>query len=310
MKKTFFFIDDVIWLFRDLTRNRPASLFDNPFLSMLRDAHEKYGFRVQLNVFWRTDFFYTSDEFTLEEMTDAYKAEWESASAWLKLAFHAKQEFPCYPYVNASYDDVLSDCKAAHREIIRFAGETTLAHSMVVHFLPMSREGCLALRDCGIAIMDASIGERIPKDDNEKTFCTDELSWLRVIHNRKPETSLFRRVQVNGAESIMIAGYNHFTPDVISETRNITATVFDENIGIHFKDMCNGPCLDRIKREDIAPIVEKIRDYEFVGGATHEQYFYSDYFNFQPDYPDKIHEYAKAMHDAGFDFIFIEELAK
>ena len=28
----FSFIDDVIWVFRDLTRKRPKSLFDYPFL--------------------------------------------------------------------------------------------------------------------------------------------------------------------------------------------------------------------------------------------------------------------------------------
>lgn len=69
-KKAFYYCDDVIWLFRDLTRQRPKSLFDNPFLRLMKEAHDKYGMKVQLNCFYRTDFFYGTDEFTLKEMTD------------------------------------------------------------------------------------------------------------------------------------------------------------------------------------------------------------------------------------------------
>ena len=51
-KNSTFVIDDVIWVFRDLTRQKPASLFDNPFLNMLREAHDTYGLKVQLNIFF------------------------------------------------------------------------------------------------------------------------------------------------------------------------------------------------------------------------------------------------------------------
>ena len=52
MKKAYFFIDDTIWVLRDITRERPASLFDNPFLKMLKANHDKYGMKVQLNIFY------------------------------------------------------------------------------------------------------------------------------------------------------------------------------------------------------------------------------------------------------------------
>ena len=64
-KKAFFFIDDVIWVFRDLTRQKPEKLFDNPFMNMLKTAHDKYGLKVQLNLFYITDSFYGYDEFCL-----------------------------------------------------------------------------------------------------------------------------------------------------------------------------------------------------------------------------------------------------
>ena len=52
-KKAYFYIDDVIWLFRDLARERPTSIYDNKFMKMLKEAHDKYGMKVQLNIFSR-----------------------------------------------------------------------------------------------------------------------------------------------------------------------------------------------------------------------------------------------------------------
>lgn len=40
-KKAFYYCDDVIWLFRDLTRQRPKSMFDNLFLKHMKEAHDK-----------------------------------------------------------------------------------------------------------------------------------------------------------------------------------------------------------------------------------------------------------------------------
>ena len=37
-KYFFSFIDDAIWVFRDLTRKCPDSLFDNPFFAILKNA--------------------------------------------------------------------------------------------------------------------------------------------------------------------------------------------------------------------------------------------------------------------------------
>lgn len=105
MKKiSCFYIDDVIWCLRDVAHERPASIFDNEFFGMLKCAHDDTGMTVQLNLFYRTDFFYGSDEFTFSNMLNCYKSEFEKSSDWLKFAFHAKQEFPDYPYINAKYN--------------------------------------------------------------------------------------------------------------------------------------------------------------------------------------------------------------
>ena len=53
-------------------------------------------------------------------MPDIYKDEWQSASKWLKFGFHAKEEFPDYPPVNARYDDVKSLFETVREHVVRF----------------------------------------------------------------------------------------------------------------------------------------------------------------------------------------------
>ncbi len=134
MKKCFMYIDDVVFVFRDIARQKPKSIYDHPFMAMLKKAHDLYGMKIQLNVFLRTDFFYGSDEFTLSDMPDCYKEEWTAASSWLKFGFHAKQEFPDYPYVNARYEDILLDFGYLIKETERFACKNNVARNSFMCF--------------------------------------------------------------------------------------------------------------------------------------------------------------------------------
>jgi len=121
VKKVCFFIDDVIWTLQELNEQRPASIFDQHFLKNLKIAHDLYGAKVQLILFCRTDSYYGNDEFTLADMTDAYKEEFTAASDWLKFSFHSKQEFPDYPFVNATYEDTKAVFESIRNEVVRFA---------------------------------------------------------------------------------------------------------------------------------------------------------------------------------------------
>ncbi len=118
-----FLIDDVIWALHDLTRFRPASLFDNPYIKMLKTAYERYGVKTQLNLFYRTNRLNYAYDFCLAEMTDAYKDEWIAASEWLKFGVHADSEFPDYPHPNVSYAEMKKLFEDIHAEVVRFAGE-------------------------------------------------------------------------------------------------------------------------------------------------------------------------------------------
>ena len=309
-KKAYFYIDDVIWLFRDLARERPKSLYDNAFMSMLKEAHDRYGMKVQLNIFLRTDFYYGNDEFCLSEMPDCYKSEFEEASDWLKFGFHSKQEFPDYPFVNAPYDDVKSLLDETKAEVLRFAGENSFAWGVVPHWLPISREGCRALYDGGIKIMSVSTGERTPYTGDPNTLPYGHA--FRLLHNRQPETMLYKRGTRNVAIDSSICAYNHISKELADKMKNTLEYYKDEEIGIGFKRFCVGPCLNLTPLEELeSECIEKgIESAEYFGYATHEEYFYPEYFAYQPDYRDKLLRAAEIVHSFGYEYFFIHEIVK
>ncbi len=308
-KIAFFFIDDVIWVFRDLTRQRPASLFDNPFMSMLKENHDKYGLTVQLNIFYRTDFFYGDDEFTLSDMTDAYKSEFEANTDWLRLAFHAKQEFPDYPYVNATYNDVKNNYEAVTAEIKRFAGEGSIANILVPHWLPVSREGCRALADCGVRLTGCTYGKREEYTGDQSVLPYGHAQ--RLLNNRQPETKLFIRRTRDTRIKASICGQNHLSEEDYESTRLKNASVLDEATGLRYGCIAGGPCLNLYADgEDVRTTLEKIiaDGVEYIGCATHEQYFYPDYFAYQPNTPEKFEAMSKTLFEAGYRFVTADEL--
>ena len=305
-KKAYFFIDDVIWCLRDITRQKPKSIFDIPFMAMLKKAHDLYGLTVQLNLFYRTDFFYGNDEFTLAEMTDEYKTEWETNSDWLKMAFHAKQEFPDYPYVNATYDDVKANYEAVINEIKRFAGEKSIAHAVIPHWLPISKEGCKALADCGVKLISPSSGER-----TEYTGDPTVLPYghsFRLLHNRQPETMLCARMTKNKSLLSSICGYNHISQEEHNNTFGTLKAVKDKETGLWFKKLGGGPTINNNNLEDFNPAYEKRNGDEFIGTGTHEQYFYSDYYAYQPDTEEKLLKMAEIMHELEYTYITADEI--
>lgn len=306
MRKVHFLIDDVIWVLRDITRQKPASLFDNPFLKTLKTAYEKYGVKTQLNLFYRTSAFYGNDDFTLADVTDYYKKEWEEASHWLKMAFHAKEEFPDYPHVNARYEDIKEQFMSVEKEVLRFAGEKSFTYGFCPHWNSVSKEGVKALYDCGVKVMDVSVGDAFEYDGN-----TDSLPYghaMRILNNRQPETRVYFRGGPNIAINNSVCAYNHLTLQQLDNTKGTIKCIYDEETGMSFKKFhLPAMTLNLMNYDEIENIISSFIDNEYVGVCTHEQYFYEDYFAYQPDYSDKIYKMGEIFHKSGYEFIFAEE---
>lgn len=144
MEKAFIFtMDDNIRFLQELIASNAQSIFDHPYTRTLKELHEKYGVKIQLNLFYKTP------SFTLSQMTENYKKEWQDNASWLKLSFHSLEESP-RPYLDAGYDEVYNDCQKVHNEILRFAGEESLAKTTTLHFTRATNDGLRALKECGV----------------------------------------------------------------------------------------------------------------------------------------------------------------
>jgi len=144
MKKSFVFtVDDNIRFFKEITERKYKSIFEHPYLAMYKRLHERFGLKVQLNLF------YSCDGFTLADMDDSYLNEWKNCSDWLKLSFHSRLENH-RPYENSAYDEVYGDCADVNREILRFAGPSSLAKTTTLHYCQATKDGISAMRDNGV----------------------------------------------------------------------------------------------------------------------------------------------------------------
>ena len=143
MKEFCFTVDDNIRFLKELSEGNERSLFSHPYPAMYRRLHEKYGIKVQLNLF------YEMPGFDLSRMTDRFKTQWEENADWLRLSFHSRLE-NAEPYLNSGYHEVYEDCAAVHREILRFAGEKSLGKTTTIHYCKATLEGLAALYDLGV----------------------------------------------------------------------------------------------------------------------------------------------------------------
>ena len=139
-----FSVDDNVLFLRDIARQRPRSLFDHPYLGFWRRMHERYGARIQFNIY------YQCEGFDLREMPDQYRSQWEECADWIRLTFHALQDEPARPYRSFGYDEVARDFDLVTGEIRRWAGERLLSPFTTVHWGETTRDGARALRDRGI----------------------------------------------------------------------------------------------------------------------------------------------------------------
>ena len=135
------YVDDCIWFLRDIARMKPKSIFDTPFLGAFKKIHDATGLKIQFNLFYRTDFFYGMDEFTLADMPADYRSEFQANADWIKFGMHSLQEFPDYPWISADYDDVAKCLKMIRGEVDRFAGDNMFARFLIPHWVPMSKPG-------------------------------------------------------------------------------------------------------------------------------------------------------------------------
>ncbi len=271
--------DDNILFLADITAHKDTytSIFENPYLAVYKRAHDLYGAKVHLNLFYAFDragaahFSAERPDFDLSMVTDKFKAEWQANADWLTLSFHARVEKPDKPYRSTPPEVIARDFEAVRREVIRFAGERTFSGDVTtVHWGEATRESVLALRDLGHKALTG---------------------YFEV--NQHGETVVSYHLPVPLAEHV---GERDFWYDTETD-------IFFGRID----RVLNSGTFDSTLRA-----VRAAADHPHRGGFVsimiHEQYFYPDYTRYLPDFEARVLESAKFLCERGYTGSFVKEV--
>ena len=119
---------------------------------------------------------------------------------------------------------------------------------------------------------------------------------------------LFGRQSKNTILAKSISGYNHISQEQHEATFGTMKGILDTETGLIFKKIGGGPTVNTHRLEEFEPEYHKRNGDALIGTGTHEQYFYSDYYAYQPDTAEKILKMAEVMHSLGYTYITADEL--
>lgn len=141
-------VDDVILMMENITKNKDTytSIFDNPFLAEYKRVHDLYGTVFTLSLFFRIDATgafgveIPAEDFeigwTLDQMTDKFKAEWIANSDWIRFNFHSYSYDIRYNQGAGLLRNAGTDYVQVRSEVYRFAGvENWHQHYNKFHWL-------------------------------------------------------------------------------------------------------------------------------------------------------------------------------
>jgi len=269
-------VDDNILFLRDITKNKDAysSIFDNPYLSVYKKAHDLYGACVQLNLFYETDgmprFNEKGEYFNLSMMTDKFRSEFEENSDWLRMSFHSRAEHPDKPYINAAAEEIRDDAELVNREIIRFAGKRSLSSTTTVHYGEATEEGTIALRGLGYSTL---------------------AGYFEISKNGIPSVAYYYDKAL-----IEHIGARDFW-------RNNKTGILHSRIDLVLNTITHDVLTERLEKIYADP-----HRSGFIELMIHEQYFYPEYKNYIPLFSSLVLDAARWVHERGYGGTFIEDI--
>lgn len=259
-----FSVDDVVWCLRDTALYARSSIFENGFLRFWRDLHDETGLKVQLNIYYRD----LDTGWQLDAMPDRFRHEWRENADWLKLSFHALADLPAEPYAEASYEEVATDVRLVHDEIVRFAGPETLGRCTTLHWGAATRDGCRALRDIGV---EALVGYFRLREGRPWVSYYLDAEQTALMQRQDFWTDLELRLTFIRHDLVL----NEVPPHELEE--KLQALAADPNQG------------------------------EVLELMIHEQYFYPRFPGYQAHAAGMVREAARFVQKRGYRWAFYEE---
>lgn len=303
-KKSFrrynFYIDDNIFLFSDLAKERPKRALSHFYLAGLKKIHDQFGLKLTLNCFYHND----HNGFDLKDMPDTWKDEFIDNSDWLRLSFHSYSEFPDRPYIEASAEEFGGDYDLVKNEIIRFAGEETWIPPVVIHWGNIHPAAAMELVARGTNAYSGafrprvmggpSLSERQKGGDMESVEERLRKGCDRYLRNIQEG---FRAHYLNPEEDAYLSRHRAY---------------YDPAIGIIFFGK-SGCCCNLVPKKEISGRYKKtfedalLTGAETFGGGTHEQYTFPYYVNYLPDHLERIGEAVRCLTEGGCEPVFFND---
>jgi hypothetical protein len=263
-----FQVDDNSFFTRDICRKNYKSLFDSPYLGMFRDFHKRYGVKVVLNLFYSTP----EEDFNLGQLSDKYKSEWQDNAHWLKLAFHARNEFPNHPFLVRTSQQLAADIELIEAEIRRFAGAGVYTRMALLHWGTIRPESLRVLVDRGWRTLSGS-------------------AWPLRSAASKPYRSQYQ------------------VPEYALPYVDTHDAWYDFQNGLLFSKI--DLCCNRVPLKDTLPTLQRAyadpHTREVMDLATHEQYFWPFYKNYMPDHAQRLDQSFRFVTERGYKAIFPAE---
>lgn len=260
--------DDNILFLCDINDHKDVykSIFENPYLAVYKKAHDLYGAKVHLNLFYEFDSNNPSFKpgshkyFNLSMMTDQFREEFRANADWLKLSFHAKAEYPDEPYKFASGATAREHALMVNREIVRFAGPEVLSACTTVHWGEANEEVVTALREMGYRAM---AGYFMPTGSPVAYYAPRDL--VEYVYHR----DFWKDTQTDVLFARIDAVINRGS--------------LEENM------------------EALKEITGSASRGGFVSIMIHEQYFYPDYAGYLPDFADRVLDTCRYLFEKGYE---------
>jgi len=267
-------IDDNIFFLREIARDRPKSLLDHFYLKNLHRLHLDYGTKFILKCFYRDD----HHGFAMKDFPDRYREEFREHSDWLKLSFHAYSEFPDRPYQHATAARLASDFDLVKDEIIRFAGEESFIAPTNVHWamLPPDLFSVLRARGSKVLTSGGFLSNRIIVEGE-----------IVEVSSAACDIGFFYEQDV---ARYMQARRCFYDPD---HDLFLSRTFFCCNIDTPAE------IEQKIRAEDACR-----NGTDMMEAVTHEQYAFSDYAGFLPDYFKRLEMACKTLTELNYQPVF------
>jgi len=274
-----FSIDDNSFFLRDVAKQGYKSLFDCPYLAVLKRLNARYGTKFTVNLFYATP----EGDFTLARFPDRYRSEWADNAGWMRLTFHARAEFPDRPYQYAPPQTLAADIDLVAGEIRRFAGESVWVPPTVIHWGMCPEESLPVLAARGVRALSgffSRAGGHNYTVDGEETQTTGR-----------------------------IFDVNFMLDEERSEYLSLHDALKDFESGIVFSRadiVCNNVAPDRVV-PTLEPLTRDPATAEIMDLFTHEQYFWPFYFNYRPDHEARCEAAIRFCTERGYRPVFFHE---